>query len=98
MKKLLTIFFLIQFIFGYTQCIEGDCENGTGTFKWENGNIYKGEWKAGGLNGQGKLTSKSGGVKEGEWKDGLLNGQGKIYSDGDIYEGEFKDGELNGQG
>ena len=56
MKKLLTIFFLLQFIFGYTQCIEGDCKNGTGTYTWASGDKYVGEWKDGKRHGQGNFT------------------------------------------
>ena len=74
MKKLLTIFFLLQFILGYTQCIEGDCENGTGTYKYENGSVYKGEFKDGNLNGQGKVILKNGTIREGEFKKGKFKG------------------------
>ena len=89
MKKLLTIYFLLQFSFGYTQCIEGDCENGTGTRNWE-GDIYEGEFKDGELNGQGKIIYKNGTIEEGEFKGGGLNGQGKMTSkDGYIVEGKF---------
>jgi len=30
---------------GNTGCIEGDCENGQGTYTWANGDKYVGEWK-----------------------------------------------------
>ena len=99
MKKVLTIYFLLQFSFGYTQCIEGDCENGTGTYKYEKiGALFKGEFKDG-LRFQGKMTYKDGSVYQGEFKDGLMS-IGKItYKDGPIEEGEFnKAGRLNGQG
>ena len=98
MKKLLTIYFLLQFSFGYTQCIEGDCENGTGTYKYEDYSVYKGEWKDAEWV-RGTLTTEYDEKREGTFKDYELFGQGKItYSDGDIDEGEFKGGELNGQG
>ena len=98
MKKLLTIFFLLQFIVGHTQCLEGDCKNGTGTYKYEDGSIYIGEWKKGEWI-QGTLTMEYGEKREGEFIDDELNGEGKItYSDGDIDEGEFKGNELNGEG
>jgi len=95
MKKLLTIFFLLQFIFGYTQCIEGDCENGTGTFKWENGDIYEGEFKDGELNGQGK-TTKDGNIIEGKFSFGVPYVIHKItFKDGVFFEGKFKIKSLN---
>ena len=34
-------------------CIEGHCQNGTGTYLWLNGNKYVGEWKDGKRSGQG---------------------------------------------
>jgi hypothetical protein len=62
MKLILKIFLLFllkmvlipTIVFG--QCILGDCENGKGTYKWGNGNIYVGEWKNGKQNGHGDRT------------------------------------------
>ena len=85
MKKLLTIFFLLQFIFGYTQYIEGDCENGTGTYKYEDGTILEGNWNGGLLNGKGEITYKSGNIFKGEFgnkfKETVLLTKSKVKSD-----------------
>ena len=50
-------------------CMEGDCKNGYGTYVWENGHIYVGEWKDGEYHGQGTFTFSDGGVQKGIWKN-----------------------------
>ena len=48
MRKFLTMLSLIFFTKGLiAQCISGNCENGTGYFKYENGNTYEGYFKNG---------------------------------------------------
>ena len=89
MKKLLTIIFILQFLVGHTQCLEGDCENGKGTYTSANGNKYVGEYKDGEKNGQGITTWVSGefaGDKYvGEYKKDYQHGNGTYtYANGDI--------------
>ena len=36
-----------------SQCISGNCKVGNGTFKFENGSIYVGEWWNDEMNGKG---------------------------------------------
>jgi len=82
-----------------TGCIKGDCENGQGTYIYDSGSKYVGEWKDGKLNGQGTMTWANGDKYVGEWKDGKKNGQGTLtYPSGGKYVGEFKDGKKNGKG
>jgi len=58
---------------GFAQCIKGDCNNGYGTFTWEeSGSKYVGEWKDGTFHGQGVLTYINGVVEKGVWEDGNL--------------------------
>lgn len=67
--------------------------------KYENGNIYEGEFKDSKPHGQGKMTYSSGAIYEGEFKNGKPNGQGKLtFTTGDFYEGSFENGMPNGQG
>ena len=65
---------------GFAKCIEGDCNNGYGTYILENGDKYVGEHKDGKQHGLGTLTWVSGkfaGDKYiGEFKDGKQHGQG----------------------
>jgi hypothetical protein len=39
--------------------------DGKGTFEWENGEIFEGNWKKGLKNGQGKWSSPKGDYYEG---------------------------------
>ena len=72
MNKLLFILFCLPIIVS-GQCVPKDgCKNGHGTYTWEDGSIYVGEWKDSQLNGQGTYTGKDGSVKIGVWKDGRL--------------------------
>jgi hypothetical protein len=59
-----------------TGCIQGDCVNGTGTYKWETGTEYTGQFKDGRINGQGTETFADGSVYVGEFKDNKPNGKG----------------------
>ena len=57
---------------GFAECIEGDCNNGYGTFTWTSGNKYVGKWKDGNRHGQGISTAADGTVYKGIWKNGEL--------------------------
>lgn len=82
---------------GYSQCIEGDCENGFGIFKCSCGYIFEGEFK----DGQkvfGTLT-KEDLIYTGEFKYDVAEGQGKIkFIDSTWYEGSFVNNFPQGMG
>ena len=65
---------------GFAQCIKGDCNNGQGTYRWESGSKYVGEWKDGKTHGQGTYTwatgNSAGNKYVGEFKNGRYHGQG----------------------
>ena len=83
----------------YSGCIQGDCENGSGAYKYENGDVYNGEWKDGKRNGSGDCKYSDGDSYTGQWKDNKKNGQGTFKdSDGTVYTGQFKESLYNGQG
>jgi hypothetical protein len=74
-------------------------DNCFGTYTYDDGDKYVGEWQDNEHNSQGTLTLASGNKYVGEWKDGDFNGQGTYtYADGAKYVGEFRDGDFNGQG
>ena len=74
-------------------------QNGQGTYIYNGGSKYVGEWKDGKFEGQGTITWSDGDKYVGEFKDGLRNGQGtNTNADGDKYVGEWKDNLKNGQG
>ena len=82
-----------------SNCIQGNCFNGQGTYTVTNGDKYVGDFKDGNYNGQGTYTFANGNKYVGGFKDGKYNGQGTYYfADGEKYVGDFKDGEYNGQG
>lgn len=81
------------------QCIEGNCYEGNGTFLFENGDQFKGQWRKGLPEGYGVYEFAGGDVYKGAWKGGLMEGRGTYtYNNGDKYIGEWKGGLMNGRG
>ena len=74
MKKLsLYVFLVLMWCnVGFAGCIEGNCVDGQGTFTWEDGRKYVGEFKDGLPHGQGILKYADGRVKKGIWENGQL--------------------------
>ena len=74
-------------------------KSGRGIMKWENADVYDGEFKNDLPNGKGKYTWTSGNIYDGEFKDGLSHGKGKItWTNDSVFVGEFKDNLPNGKG
>ena len=70
-----------------------------GSYTWDDGTKYIGEYKNGEKNGQGTVTWTSGDKYFGEWINDRRTGQGTYwYANGDIYIGRFKDGKIAGHG
>jgi len=71
---LITVYFLGFFIIWWinSECVQGDCVNGVGTYTYYGGDNYVGEFKHGKYHGQGTLTAADGSVQSGLWKDGEL--------------------------
>ena len=67
--------------------------------KYDNGDIYKGEFIDGKRNGFGICIYSNREKYEGLWKNDLMNGVGKyIFKDGSVYMGDFKNGTMDGVG
>jgi len=64
------------------------------------GDVYAGEYGAGGLrDGKGALKTKSGTVYVGMWKEGKRHGHGSMtYADGGAYIGAWEYGKRSGKG
>ena len=78
-----------------SECIEGDCNNGYGTYTFANGDKYVGEYKDGKANGQGTYSHANGDKYVGEFKDGKKHGQGTFTAvDGRIKKGIWEKGKL----
>ena len=66
-----------------------------GSYIFDDGDKYVGEWKDDKFHGQGTYYYSNGDRYVGEWKSDKQHGQGIFYySDGDTDKGEWKDGEL----
>ena len=114
MKKIVSLFSFLFFItlgVNHTWALppcpsdkNATWDNCLGTWEWDNGTKYIGEWKNNKKDGQGTITYDDGDKYVGEFKDETYNGQGTYYYladnefKGDKYVGEFKDGKFDGQG
>jgi len=97
MKKLSLYVFLglLWCNVGFAECIEGDCNNGYGTYTEADGSKYVGGWKDGKEHGQGTYIEADGDKYAGEWKDGKFHGQGTLtYINGTVEKGVWKDGNI----
>lgn len=81
------------------QCIKGDCYDGSGTYVYESGARYVGEFRKGKIHGKGILYFSNGNKYVGDWVNHYRQGEGKmIFSNGDEYTGEFRHSKISGRG
>ncbi|MCC7503685.1 MAG: caspase family protein [Saprospiraceae bacterium] len=82
------------------QCLSGNCQNGSGTYRYENGTKYTGQFAYGKPHGQGTMDFPSGNRYTGEWRNGAREGRGKMTfkKEGRTYEGQFKGNRMAGEG
>jgi hypothetical protein len=93
---LVAIFFPI---FLSAQCLQGNCQNGKGTFLFESGAKYSGEFLNGTMHGQGILTFTNGDKYLGAFQNHFREGKGKfIFANGDEYIGNLKKNKFTGEG
>lgn len=79
------------------QCLAGDCLNGFGKFRFQNGAIYEGQMAYGKLNGTGILKYRNGDIYKGNWKLNKREGKGILTTArGYQYHGNFTDNQLHG--
>ncbi len=103
MKSLITFYWLLSFVVNIvaqqTGCVSGNCKNGKGTYVFQDGSMYVGEFIDGVMQGFGKLTDKHGNIYTGYFKNNKYDEIGKFErTDGTKYIGEFKEGKRNGLG
>ena len=74
----------------------GYFHNCFGTWTFENGQKYVGEFKHNKRHGQGTFTKVNGDKYMGDFKDGVPDGQGIfVLVDGGKHEGEWRDGKRH---
>jgi hypothetical protein len=86
-------------ISGKVGCINGDCENGTGTFIYKEGSArYEGSFKNKMPHGIGACTYANGEKYVGEWVEGAFGGKGTLsLRDGTDVSGFWHAGEYVGK-
>ncbi|HPA73240.1 MAG TPA: hypothetical protein PKY31_13280 [Spirochaetota bacterium] len=79
-------------------CVAGDCENGDGTMKYDDGTTYIGRWKDGKRSGEGTLYYPDGRKFVGNWSDDFMHGDGVIYYSNGLVErqGRWENGHFTG--
>ena len=98
MNRLYTLFMFIFPLLSSAQCVEGDCLNGNGSFKFLNG-TYVGQFIESELSGKGAFQTRKGYSYDGSWAGGKKNGYGiELIKRGSTYEGQFKDNLKDGDG
>ena len=80
-------------------CISGDCLDGRGKARFDNGDQYEGTWRGGLMHGRGVYLFRTKARYEGEFRDGAMHGQGTMrYTDGAVYVGQWARNKKSGQG
>ncbi|MBX2815376.1 MAG: caspase family protein [Saprospiraceae bacterium] len=83
----------------FAQCLEGDCRNGMGKYRYKSMAVYKGKFLDTRPHGTGSLYYSNGDVYTGQWLEGKRHGRGAmVFKVGDRYDGEFARGKFHGKG
>lgn len=81
---------------GATGCNPGDCMNGTGTYRFANGDVYAGGFRDGLRDGAGTYRFANGDVLNTTFQKGRPAGSGSyIFQDGRVFRGEFSNTTAN---
>ncbi len=74
-------------------------EHGHGTFVWDNGDKYVGQFQYRKFSGQGTYYYANGAKYVGQWANDLKHGKGTMYfANGNVYEGNWVNDKENGFG
>ena len=75
------------------QCVSGNCEDGQGTFEYQDNTVYVGSFKNGKADGYGVCYYGNKDKYVGEWKNHTFHGKGTMYTaQGEILDGLWEAG------
>jgi len=98
-RTVLLIFLLAAAGILHSQCLEGNCRQGKGKYRFKSSAIYAGEFSAAKPQGKGSLYYSNGDVYKGQWYQGMRHGKGSmIFKIGDRYDGQFHSDKFDGEG
>ncbi len=83
------------------QCISGNCQNGTGTYRYASNSKYTGQFQNSLRHGKGKMTYQDGNIYEGPFVHGKKSGENgamTFAANGDKYVGQWQSDQPNGKG
>jgi hypothetical protein len=81
------------------QCLDGNCQNGTGKYRYGNGAVYTGQFVNGQREGKGKFVFANKDIYDGQFSKNRINGEGTmIYANGDKYVGKWVNDQRHGKG
>lgn len=85
---------------GYDGVMQRGRPDGSGTYYYANGTVFKGEFKEGRPHGSGVFTHADGSTTSGQYAEGeLLDGHvDRVYPSGNHYTGDWRDDEPDGEG
>ena len=92
MKKTIIFITLMSYSILSSQCIEGNCQNGFGTYMYDDSMYerYEGQWQNGLMNGEGKLYFTNGWIYSGQIQNDTIKGIGKLETNAVIKTGLLK--------
>jgi hypothetical protein len=81
---------------GRIGCIQGNCDDGSGTYIYKEGSAkYVGDFLGALPHGQGACTYANGDHYQGEWKNGAFDGRGVLtLREGTVVDGFWRNGEY----
>lgn len=80
-------------------CVSGNCVNGSGTYVWDSGAQYSGQFRGQKRHGRGTFTYESGETYTGDWVNNQKHGQGTyVWLNGSQFTGGWQNNRAHGEG